>query len=704
MKLRYIMLIIMLPMLALVGYFCVVEYRLLSAAKVRAEHTALATQETTRLYVVIDEIQSERGYTAGVISSRGANFRAELAKQRAAVDEAFAALPTEFTGLSASAQITSFVENMGQIGSWRARVDSGDVAASEVFEFYTAIINVGLEATSAISDRDEVETLATLTQARAILAQAKEYAGQERGAVLGGIISGAISKGLAERIIYLRALQEFAIRRAATALGDEMMAERLLADPAATSLKRSREIMVNAAFGEPLGGLTAAEWFAGSTAWLDAIGAMEDSIGKRLSVLSLEVADQAKSRLVGELTVFLSAIAAVFLFSLIVFERMIRRFRSLTLVMAQFIEGNFKAHVPFTESNSEMNVMARSIYRFKQETLARMRDAESRKQTDEAVLNAKHQRVVDLVTEGLAALAHADLTRHFDTPLDGEYDAIRTDFNTASGRLRDVMVTLAATISDLDERSSEMLDSSNDLAQRTVEQDQTLRTTTSQVMHLSAAVDAYGAEIISASEMAGFAKKSTGQSSETMRKAIESMARIEDSSKKISQIISLIEDISFQTNLLALNAGVEAARAGDSGRGFAVVASEVRDLARRSSQAATEIKGLIDNASREVAAGVNLVDQAGGSLGLIFEKIDKMDEVLESISRTAGDQTKGLKEFSAAMVRLAELTQENTAMVEQTRSASSEMAQSSRHLAELIRDFDLGTDDRAPNFSTRRAA
>jgi len=204
------------------------------------------------------------------------------------------------------------------------------------------------------------------------------------------------------------------------------------------------------------------------------------------------------------------------------------------------------------------------------------------------------------------------------------------------------MVTLAATITDLDERSSEMLESSNDLAQRTVEQDQTLQMTISQVKRLSAAIDAYGAKIISASEMAGFDKKSTGQSSETMRKAIESMARIEDSSKKISQIISLIEDISFQTNLLALNAGVEAARAGDSGRGFAVVASEVRDLARRSSQAATEIKGLIGNATREVAAGVSLVGQAGGSLALIFEKIDKMNEVLGSISRTAGDQTKGL--------------------------------------------------------------
>jgi len=138
------------------------------------------------------------------------------------------------------------------------------------------------------------------------------------------------------------------------------------------------------------------------------------------------------------LTFFISATVAIFLFSLIVFERMIRWFRTLTLVMSEFIEGDFTAHVPFTKSNSEMNVMARSIYRFKQETLARIRDAQSRKENDEAVLNAKHRRVVGLVTEGLAALAHSDLLRHFDEPLDREYDLIRADFNTASGRLRDV--------------------------------------------------------------------------------------------------------------------------------------------------------------------------------------------------------------------------------------------------------------------------
>lgn len=703
MKLRYIMLTIMLPMLGLVGFFCLIEFRVLSGARDRAEATARAADEVTVIYALISELQRERGYTEGVLSTNSASYGPELAKQRQVVDAALMANTHDFNVIAKATpiELEAFFNGLADLGTIRNRIDRREATAQEAVEFYSKVVDAGLRASANSPGGGDDTTLDSLWQARSMLAAARESAGREQGNVLRIITEGKVTPAAMEQFIRVLALQDQAIEHAGDLLEDPGLADRLLTDPATRSLQRSRELVLGAAFGGSLSGLTGAEWFAGSSAWQSTIGAVEESLGDRLVLLSQQLAEKASNRLFNELVLILSVTVGVFLFSLFVFERMIRRFRSLTLVMAEFIEGNFAAHVPFTDSRSEMNLMARSIYRFKQETLARLRDAATRKQNDEAVLNARHQRVVDLVTEGLAALAKADLTCHFDNPLDGEYDTIRTDFNTASARLREVIVTLAHTITDLDERSSEMLESSNDLAQRTAEQDQTLRNTTQQVMQLSAAVDAYGQEIISASEMAGYAKKSTGQSSETMRKAIDSMARIEESSKKISQIISLIEDISFQTNLLALNAGVEAARAGESGRGFAVVASEVRDLARRSSQAATEIKGLIDNASREVAAGVSLVDQAGEGLGVIFEKINKMDEVLSSVSRTAEEQTKGLKEFSSAMVRLAELTQENSSMVEQTRNTTSEMAQSSRHLAEVIQDFVVEVDE-GPSFASVR--
>jgi len=293
MKLRYTMLIIMLPLLALVGYFLFAEYRFLSGGEARAKATAEAAQETTELYTVISQVQRERGLSVGAISSDGKNFKPELAKQRQAVNAAIAAMPPEFNELSAAApeQIRAFLDGIEKFTTWHARVDSGAITVNEVVELCSATVDAGLQATAQRLVGGETETLTALSQARSMLALAKEYAGQERSGVLAVIVSGTISKEIVERIVYFRAMPEFAIRRAADVLGDDALARRLLADPAASSIGKSREIVLDAAFGGPLANLTGSEWFAGALAWLAAIAAVEDLLGDRLCSLSLKVAD-----------------------------------------------------------------------------------------------------------------------------------------------------------------------------------------------------------------------------------------------------------------------------------------------------------------------------------------------------------------------------------------------------------------------------
>jgi methyl-accepting chemotaxis protein len=174
---------------------------------------------------------------------------------------------------------------------------------------------------------------------------------------------------------------------------------------------------------------------------------------------------------------------------------------------------------------------------------------------------------------------------------------------------------------------------------------------------------------------------------QVVAKAVEAMARIEDSSRKISDIIGVIDEIARQTNLLALNAAVEAARAGEAGRGFAVVASEVRSLAQRSSQAAKDIKDLITNSNGQVKDGVDLVNKAGASLTEIVESIKKVAEIVSDIALASGEQSTGIDQVNTALSQMDEVTQQNSALVEQNAAAAKALEQQSQGMDQQVSFF-----------------
>ena len=184
-------------------------------------------------------------------------------------------------------------------------------------------------------------------------------------------------------------------------------------------------------------------------------------------------------------------------------------------------------------------------------------------------------------------------------------------------------------------------------------------------------------------------KDSAGKSGDIVRNAIDAMGRIEQSSQKISQIISVIDEIAFQTNLLALNAGVEAARAGEAGRGFAVVAQEVRELAQRSANAAKEIKTLINTSAGEVKGGVSLVLSTGEALKEIEALVNRVNEHVTSIARAAQEQSLALVEINTSVNHMDQMTQQNAAMVEETTAASQVLADEARHLQAQLERFQL---------------
>jgi methyl-accepting chemotaxis protein len=190
-----------------------------------------------------------------------------------------------------------------------------------------------------------------------------------------------------------------------------------------------------------------------------------------------------------------------------------------------------------------------------------------------------------------------------------------------------------------------------------------------------------------ASTFAAGTREVADRGGQVVAQAVSAMARIEESSRKISDIISVIDEIARQTNLLALNAAVEAARAGEAGRGFAVVASEVRSLAQRSSQAAKDIKDLITNSSGQVQEGVELVNKAGGSLTEITDSIKRVVEIVSEIASASGEQSTGIDQVNTALTQMDEVTQQNSALVEQNAAAAKALEQQSQAMDERVSFF-----------------
>jgi methyl-accepting chemotaxis protein len=193
-----------------------------------------------------------------------------------------------------------------------------------------------------------------------------------------------------------------------------------------------------------------------------------------------------------------------------------------------------------------------------------------------------------------------------------------------------------------------------------------------------------------ANESAGDTREVADRGGQVVAKAVGAMARIEESSGKISDIISVIDEIARQTNLLALNAAVEAARAGDAGRGFAVVASEVRSLAQRSSQAAKDIKDLITNSTGQVQEGVELVNQAGTALTEIVDSIKRVAEIVSEIAAASAEQADGLAQVNTSLTQMDEMTQQNSALVEENAATAKTLEQQSQDMDERVSFFQLG--------------
>ena len=319
-----------------------------------------------------------------------------------------------------------------------------------------------------------------------------------------------------------------------------------------------------------------------------------------------------------------------------------------------------------------------------EEVMARSRREKEQKERADA-----QQLVVSSLASGLRNLSEGDLTSQIDVQFAEEYEELRHNFNSAVSRLHDVMEIISNNAQSVGHGSKEISNASDDLSKRTENQAATLEETAAALDEITATVKLAADNASEANQVASAAQTAANESGKVVGDTISAMEAIESSSKQISQIISVIDDIAFQTNLLALNAGVEAARAGDAGRGFAVVAQEVRALAQRSSDAAKEIKTLITASSRHVETGVDLVGRAGTALHEIVDRVDAINTLIASIAASSKEQADSLSEANSAVNNMDQVTQQNAAMVEETTAACHSLTKDANELLERVSHFNL---------------
>ena len=240
--------------------------------------------------------------------------------------------------------------------------------------------------------------------------------------------------------------------------------------------------------------------------------------------------------------------------------------------------------------------------------------------------------------------------------------------------------------------SAEIASGNLDLSSRTEEQASSLEETASSMEELTSTVKQNADNARQANVLAQTASTVAGQGGDVVAQVVQTMGSINDSSKKIVDIITVIDGIAFQTNILALNAAVEAARAGEQGRGFAVVAGEVRTLAQRSAAAAKEIKGLIGDSVDKVEIGTRLVDQAGSTMHEVVSSIQRVTDIMAEISAASQEQTSGIEQINQAISQMDNVTQQNAGLVEEAAAASEALQNQAGKLAELVSVFRL--DDR----------
>lgn len=367
---------------------------------------------------------------------------------------------------------------------------------------------------------------------------------------------------------------------------------------------------------------------------------------------------------------------------------MLRPLAGLQKAMDKIRQGELEDPVPATSRRDEIGAFARGIDAWR----GSVQEAQLLAEQDK-IREAEQNRVVVDLTHGLGLLAALDMTVAIESPPENpfpaRYQELRENFNTVVKTLAETIEMIRRTAHSIDSGATEFNTIAQDMSNRTETQAATLEETAAALDEMTASVQSTASNAADADRAMAESGRQAQDGGQVVRRAISAMEAIEQSSRQITRITDVIDDIAFQTNLLALNAGVEAARAGDAGKGFAVVASEVRSLAQRASESAKEIKRLISQSTEQVENGSSLVHATGQALDEMIARIGNVTILIADIANSAREQSLGLSEINTGVKQLDEVTQRNAAVVVQSTTSAEALHNDALRLSEGLAQFRL---------------
>ena len=582
---------------------------------------------------LVHQLQKERGFTAGYIGSKGARFASELAAQKSSTDSALnnmkeflADFDAGSFGAGLERKTNAGLDELKRLSEIRSAVTGKRIELQRALRYYTSINAEFLDAVSELAIRSSISELTNMANAYANFLQAKERSGVERAVLAAVFGADAFAPGMYEGFVSLVSVEETYLNvflSFATQSQTDFYSSKLGSETVREA-KRLRRLALDGADADA--DVDVDGFGVDPTHWFKV------QTGK-INLLK-EVEDYLNEG-IDELVTARSAQAHNALVGMAVVTAIIVIASLLLVLLVQ-----------------------------------------------RGIVGPVHS-----TAQVAGAISGGDLTNVVEVSGSDEIGQLSSALCDMQDKLKQVIGDTQSATASVKAGSAEIAQGNTDLSQRTEEQASSLEQTASSMEQMTATVKQNADNAAQANQLAMAAREEAERGGEVVGQAVSAMSAITASSKKIADIIGVIDEIAFQTNLLALNASVEAARAGEQGRGFAVVASEVRNLAGRSATAAKEIKELIEDSVSEVEDGSQLVNESGERLAEIVQDVKKVTDIVGEIAAASQEQSSGIEEVNRAIHQMDELTQQNAALVEEVAAASVSMGDQAQGLGDIMAFF-----------------
>ncbi len=686
--------LVALPLMIICAISAFVIFDLLKKAK----HDTKTTQAVMfNVGNLVHELQVERGMSAGFLSSSVTDLPETLVQQRdkvSALSQGIQNILSEVDLTTLHETSQEFVEHaqheLADLDAVRQQVLDRTIPVGEAVEFYTSLNMHLIETSLAFEMLIHDSELAERAMALSYLQMAKDAFGIQRAVGAVGFNTGWSAATTARMALIvdrtserLRVFHELTDGKSYKLYSDHKTSE------ASQAFFDARDHVLA---GTPDTNMSASDWFELATAKITSLRGVEESIKKDL-IADFQTYDTKNKSLLIQMSAGLAAILVVMtFFSWSIVRDITRRMSALTASLIDLGQDKLDNPVSGQSCHDELGTIARQA-----EILRGL--AQEKRAADEEFSQsvAEQKQVQDMIGTGLSQLQSKELSYRLPEDFPERFKDLRDDYNTVVTDLEDAMRIVNDTSFSVSNGAQSISANATDLASRTENQANALERSTEALGTITQSVQTSASNARDAQKVSSGTRTEVERCNSIVTETIQAMVAIETSSKEISQIAQVIEDIAFQTNLLALNAGVEAARAGEAGRGFAVVAGEVQNLAQRSSNAVAQIDALTARSADEVKRGSSLVSNAGAAMNAVSDQVNDVTHYIVDIAEGLNTQSTQLTEINQAISEMENMTQSNVAMVEETTAASQELYTMASKLNTLISEFHISATQENEN-------